>query len=83
MTLKVTIAHANPGYPKRAKVTPLDSAGVPMGSPDHIEAYAKIVADGESVDFYVHNGCTLKVEEIDAAPVITLDAGGGDEPPPK
>ena len=67
MTLKVTITHSTPGYPKRALVTPVDKNGVPHGlAQGQVAAYQKVIADGQSADFYVHDGNSLLVEEREA-----------------
>lgn len=65
MTLKVRISHASPGYLKRASVqvfTP--ETMTPQGEPH-------LLADGQSVELYVHSGAAIRVDEIDQALGVT------------
>lgn len=56
MTIKVTVAHAQPGYPTSIEVRTLQSGE--LGVPQEIKP-------GASAEFWVHSGQKLLVSELD------------------
>lgn len=61
MTLSLKITHNSPSYGMRALITPTSPTGL------MIDADARIVADGETVELLVHSGRHLHVQEIGPA----------------
>ena len=61
MTIKVTVTHSQPGYPKNVRVVPY----IPTTGEEAAGAPAVELAPGESREWYIHGGLALRVIEAD------------------